>query len=248
MLNAIDQCRWPELPERTDAALCDAVSYILDRFDVHGIIAAGTHIIGQPDSSSDLDIYVVHVHPQRQRIQKRFNGLATEIFVNPPVAIRRYFEQEIRRPLTAHMLATGFVVLDSAAIVEELRAEAIEWLNRPLELSESELTWLQYAAVDAYENAQDLSEKDPAGAVRVLHDAVSQMLDTTFLENGKKLPRTKTYLDELSTLDSDLGRLAREYYTAHNVEEQFELAALLAARTFGETGFFEWESQLEPII
>ncbi len=248
MMNAIELCRWPELPERTDVALRDAVSYILDRFDVHGIIAAGTHISGQPDLTSDLDIYVVHVHPQRQRIQKRFNGLATEIFVNPPVAIRRYFEQEIRRPLTAYMLATGFVVLDSAAIVEELRAEAIEWLNRPLELSESELTWLQYAAVDAYENAQDLSEKDPAGAVRVLHDAVSQMLDTTFLENGKKLPCTKTYLDELSTLDSDLGRLAREYYTAHNVEEQFELAALLAARTFGETGFFEWESQLEPII
>ena len=138
MMNAIELCRWPELPERTDVALRDAVSYILDRFDVHGIVAAGTHISGQPDPSSDLDIYVVHVHPQRQRIQKRFNGLATEIFVNPPVVIRRYFEQEIRQPLTAHMLATGFVVLDNAAIVEELREEAIEWLNRPLELAESE--------------------------------------------------------------------------------------------------------------
>ncbi len=71
----------------------------------HGIIVAGTHISGNPDPTSDLDIYVIHAHPQRQRIQKRFKGVPAEIFVNPPAAIRRYFAEEVRRPSTAHMLA-----------------------------------------------------------------------------------------------------------------------------------------------
>ena len=53
--------------------------------------------------------------------------------------------EEVRRPSTAHMLATGFVVLDVAPVVQNLRSEAKEWLQRPLELPATQLTLARYA-------------------------------------------------------------------------------------------------------
>lgn len=85
---------WPELAEPYATALRDAVTLILDRFEVWGIIAAGTPLIGTPDRASDLDIYVVHAKPQRRRLQRWCNRVPVEIFVNPPQSIRRYFTAE----------------------------------------------------------------------------------------------------------------------------------------------------------
>lgn len=241
------KCRWPDLPHRTDRALRVAVRYILEHFEPEGIIVAGTHIRGNPDPSSDLDIYVIHAAAQRQRIQKRFEGVPAEIFVNPPMAIRRYFTEEVRRPSTAHMLATGFVVLDRSPVVEELRQEAAQWLYRPLELPQTQLTLARYLAADAFENARDLQDRNPAGAVRILNSAVDAMLDFAFLSDHKTIPRAKAYLDGLAALDPELGELARQYYLSHDVAEQFALAGCIATRTIGERGFFEWESPLEPV-
>ena len=41
-----EQLCWPDLPERFDLALKDAVSYVLDRFNAIGIVAAGTILRG----------------------------------------------------------------------------------------------------------------------------------------------------------------------------------------------------------
>lgn len=41
-----EECRWPDLPERYSIALRDAVGFILDRFDVVGIVASGTVFAG----------------------------------------------------------------------------------------------------------------------------------------------------------------------------------------------------------
>ena len=246
-MDVYGKCRWPDLPPSSDSALRAAVRFILERFEVLGIIAAGTHISGNPDPGSDLDIFVIHAQPWRQRVQKRFEGIAAEIFVNPPASVRRYFREEVRRPCTANMLASGFVVLDVDPVVQELRQEAQEWLQRPLALTEAELTFARYGAADTYENAVDLQERDSAGATRILHSAVGDMLDYAFLASGAKLPRTKAYLDELENLDPQLGKLARRYYMAHDAHEQFVLAAQIAAHTIGETGFFEWEAPPDPV-
>ena len=57
---------------------------------------------------------MIHRGSFRQRVQKFFSGVPAEIFVNPPSGIEKYFTEEhaVRRPLTAHMLATGFVVTE----------------------------------------------------------------------------------------------------------------------------------------
>ena len=87
MKNMMSQCKWPDLPEKYGKALREAVRFILNRFDVSGIVAAGTIIEGNPDLSSDLDVYVIHRKLFRQRIQKFFNDVPAEIFVNPPAAV-----------------------------------------------------------------------------------------------------------------------------------------------------------------
>ena len=97
---------WPELSPHYDAALREAAAYILGRYEVLGLVASGSIIQGNPHATSDFDLYVIHARPQRQRVQKRFGGVPVEIFVNPPVMIRRYFEEE--RDRTKNEAQTGW--------------------------------------------------------------------------------------------------------------------------------------------
>ena len=242
-----ERCRWPELPPRADRAVRAAVRFVLERFDVEGVIAAGTHISGTPDARSDLDIYVIHAQPHRQRIQKWFEGIPAEIFVNPPSSIRSYFVEEVDRPSTAHMLAGGFVVLERSPVVDDLRREAHAWLQRPLEKSELQLTAARYFAADEFDNARDVRERNPATAARILNGVVDSMLDYAFLVRGRRLPRTKAYLDDLNKMEPHLGELARRYYLAQDLDDRFTVAEQIARRTIEESGFFEWESPLETV-
>ncbi|HXF64841.1 MAG TPA: nucleotidyltransferase domain-containing protein [Caldilineaceae bacterium] len=241
-MNTDNGLHWPNLGEPYNQALREAVAFILDRFEVWGIIASGSILDGRADPGSDLDIYVVHAKPLRQRVQRWFNGVPCEIFVNPPAAIRRYFEGERDRPSTAAMLATGKVVLDRHPVVAELRAEAQRRLETPPNLSAAELTMRRYGAADVYENAQDIAVRDPANASLILHEAVRAMLNYAFLSANHPLPRVKTMLPALAELDPTLGALARAYYEAADAPARFVLAAQIAERTIQATGFFEWES------
>jgi hypothetical protein len=238
---------WPELPPPYDAALHEAVEHVLARFEVWGVIVAGSVLAGMGDPRSDLDLYVIHARPQRQRIQRRFAGVAVEIFVNPPHQVRRYFDEEATRPCTAHMLATGVVVVHRHEVVGELIAEARRRLATPPNLSATQLTFRRYLAADLLENAQDVIDRDPANADLFLHEGVRAMLDYAWLAANRPLPRFKQYLTTLEAFDADLGALARRYYTAPDAAARLALATQIAARTIGETGFFEWESPIEEV-
>ena len=237
----------PTLPTPYGEALREAVDYILARYEVWGLFACGTIVAGKPDANSDLDMFVIHGAPARQRVQKRFHGVATEIFVNPPQTVRRYFADEVTRPSTAHMLVHGRILLDRHPIVEELVAEAHEWLAKPPNLSETQLTMRRYMAADAYENAQDIAARDPANSSLILHQAVRDMIDYRFLAANRPLPRIKRMLAALAELDSTLGDLARGYYDAADQAMRLTLAAEIAARTIQATGFFEWETPYQEM-
>ncbi len=241
------QCRWPDLASNYDQALRAAIRFILDRFAVSGIIASGAILRGNPGPSSDLDIYVVHAKPQRQRIQKWFHRVPAEIFINPPAAIRSYFGEERGRPCTAHMLATGFVILDRDPVMQQLRAEANIWLQRPPDLPADRLTWLCYAAADTYDNAKDIRKDDPANAGLILHKAVQAMLDYWFLAANRHQPREKELLRTLDSCHPEVAELARAYYLAPEPTARFHLAEQIALHTIHTTGFFEWESNLEEV-
>src|SRR5262244_2616710 len=148
-------CKFPRLPERYDRALREAVSFVLDRFQPIGIIAAGTIVRGTPDASSDLDVWVIHLTPVRQRLQKFFNGVPAEIFVNPPWVIQKYFvqDQSEARPISAHMMATGTVVLATDPVAEQLRQTAISLISSGPTLTPQRLTQARYAAATKLEDA-----------------------------------------------------------------------------------------------
>ena len=190
-------CNFPELPDRYDRALREAVSFVMERFRPVGIIAAGTIVRGTPDATSDLDVWVIHLEPMRQRLQRFFNGVPTEIFVNPPWVIEKYFvqDQEDARPISAHMMATGTVVLATDPVVEQLRGTAISLLNSSPTLTSQKVTRARYVAATKLEDAMDVIERNPAAANMIASDAVRHMLQFVFLKAGRFIPREKDILD-----------------------------------------------------
>jgi hypothetical protein len=237
-------------------ALREAVHFILAHFeDTLGIIVSGTILRGNPAPSSDLDIYVIREKPVRQRIQKFFNrtsgasSVPAEIFVNPASQILKYFteEQESGRPLTAHMLATGFTILQVSPIISELRQRARDILAHPPQRDAERLTTVRYMAAARYEDGTDVAETDPETASMILGLAVHDMLTYYFLEMEHYVPRDKDLFEGVEKLDATLAGLSRAFFGAHEIESRLALAEQIADRTIETHGFFEWESTPEEV-
>lgn len=243
------RCDWPQLEEPYAAALYQAVRYILEHYDARGIVVSGTIIRGSPDPSSDLDVYVIHAANWRKRAQKFFNTVPAEIFVNPPHQIEKYFEEERRdgRPLTAHMFATGFIVLDEDGEAARFQALARQVLAQPPDLSDAQLLVHRYMAATGYEDAADIATHSPENASLILSVVVYDMLRYRFLAANQPVPRHKTILKGLESLDPHLARLAYSFYNATTTPERLDLAGQIADRTLGVRGFFEWESPPEEV-
>lgn len=245
----IDQCKFPALPEPYAQALHDAIEFILSRLTPIGIIATGTILRGNPDPASDLDLYVIHLEPYRQRIQKFFNGVPAEIFINPPEQVRRYLMEEPVEytPITAHMLATGFLVLELDPVIAELRQLALQSLAEPPELSPEKLVFMRYMAVNWLEDAADLARRDEATANLFLSQAVLEIIRVHFIASGIYLPRNKELISRLEALTPELGELVRRFYLTAECAARLELATQIAECTLQEVGFFEWESLPEKV-
>ena len=236
---------FPTLSALYDQALRAAVAYILERYDPLGIIASGSIIRGNPGPSSDFDIYVIRADNQRQRVQKRVAGVPAEIFTNNPAAVRHYFAEERKdgTPITAHMLATGVVVLKRHPVVDELCSEAVTWLAQRPDLSPAALTSLRYMTADQYDNAKDVQQIDPATATLLLNQAVSEMVRYAYLAANRNVPRVKEMISTLESFNFQLKQMVESYFLATDNGQRFTLAAQIAAQTLGVEGFFEWETE-----
>lgn len=244
------QCRWPDLPAPYAKALREAVSFVLGRCpDVRGIVVSGTILRGNPAPSSDLDIYVIRREPQRQRVQKFFNGVPAEIFINPEKIVPDYFAYEARdgRPITAHMLDTGFTILDCDGVIASLQDRARQILQTPPAPSAEALTSARYMAAARYEDATDVIRDRPEIARMILGLAVHQMISYHFLAAHRFVPRDKDLLAVLETWDTPLANLARRFYGAVTLEEALAAAEQIVDRTIAARGFFEWESTPETL-
>jgi hypothetical protein len=241
--------KWPTLDARYDEALRAAVRDLLVRYTPVGLIAAGSILRGQGGPASDIDLYVLHHAPFRQRLQRRYAGVPFELFINPPQQVHRYFEEEhaAARPVTAHILATGFVMLDRDPVVQTLRTEAAAWLARRPQLGEDALLWRRYLIVDALDNAGDVLASDPACASTILHDVVKHLVEYTFLANHRFLPRQKATIAALDDLDPSAAVTVRAFYAGVDVQQQWQLATALAAHLIGVTTFFAWDSAQLPV-
>jgi predicted nucleotidyltransferase len=240
-------CTLPPLAEPYRTALKETIAYIFGSFEPAGIVASGTIIRGNPAPTSDLDVYVIHRKPWRQRLQKFFNGVPAELFVNPPEQIEGYFEDERidGRPITAHMLATGFVVYDPDGLVERLRARATEVLENGPPVSAASLLARRYGVATLFEDALDIADIDPEMCQALLAGAVEDAVRYRFWAASQWQPRHKELLRALFHLDPSLAQQAREFYLATHAHDRIRLAREIVRRSVGEIGFFEWESSVE---
>ncbi len=209
---------------------------------------AGSIIRGSADQASDLDVYVVQKEPFRQRLQRKIHDVPVEIFINPPAAIKGYFESEqaARKPITAHMFVTGFVILNLDPVIGELQAEAQTYLANP-PAAPMNLTYQRYLAALLYEDAVDVAEKDPLTANMIVNRAVWDMLNFHFIQAGQFIPRQKSLLTELAQTNGQLAALARNFYSEADIHKKMEIAGQIADQTVGARCFFEWDSSPEKI-
>lgn len=226
-----------------DRAVEEAEAFIRATWRVNGIVVAGSIIRGEAGPTSDLDIFVVHGEPWRVRAQKRFAGVPTEIFVNPPERIRGYFKNEhsAGRPSTAHMFSTGVALPGAEEIVTELVREARESLARPIVVTSAELEAKRYAVVDMLDNARDTNDTDPAMTRLLLADAVQQIIEYAFWKRAMFQPRRKDQLRALHEVDPVAVDHVRAF-TAARPDEALPTSIALATHVLGVDTFFEWTS------
>jgi hypothetical protein len=249
MINQIEECHWPELREPYSQALREAVTFVLESFKVLGIIASGTIIRGNPHRNSDFDIYVIHAREERQLIQKYFNSIPTQIFLNPPNIIYQYFINESRqgRPSTAHMLATGFVILNHDPIIERLRQQAATILTEGSKPLDDQLKLHRYSAADRFENVLDIADSDSATANMLLNLVVYDMLHYYFLKRKQFIPRDKDLLRKVHEQEPNLGQACHDFYSTEVLGQRLDIARKIADLTIETQGFFEWQSQPEKV-
>ena len=199
-----------------DRAAEEAEAFVRATWKVHGIVIAGSIVRGEAGLTSDLDVFVVHAEPWRLRVQKRFAGVPTELFVNPPDRIRGYFKSEHARgrPATAHMFTTGVVVSGADEIVNELVHEAREWMAKPIEVTPAELASKRYGAVDMLDNARDMNDTDSAVTRLLLASVVQQIIEYAFWKRAMFQPRRKDLLRALDEVDPIAGSHVRAFTVA----------------------------------
>jgi predicted nucleotidyltransferase len=225
-----------------DAAIEELLAYVRATYAPIGIVVSGSIIRGEAGPTSDFDVLIVHAHGWRVREQKRFRGVPAELFVNPVGQVRRYFADEHRdgRPCTAHMWSTGEVV-QSAAVITELIAEAKTWMAKPVEISESALLQKRYAIVDELDDARDVEE--PVTRALLLASVVEQIIAYAFWNARRFQPRRKVAVEAFAALDPEAAVLVRAWHATRELAKVEQLAQ----RVLGETTFFEWVSERDPV-
>ena len=228
-----------------DRAALAAETHVRATYAPRGIVIAGSIVRGEAGPTSDLDVFVIHDEPWRLREQRWFEGVPTEVFVNPPDRVREYFTNEHAegRPGTAHMLVTGEPLPPIDPIVQTLIDEAKGWLARPLEPTAAQLESMRYGAVDGLDDARDVAH-DPAAAQLVLAGVVEHIITYAFWRARRFQPRRKATLTALAELDPDAAELVRRWATG---AEPLATVTELARHVLGVDSFFAWSSGRDPV-
>lgn len=239
----------PELSEPYATALAHCVESIFERYEVVAIVACGTIVRGAPDRRSDLDIHVLHRGTFRQRIQKLINGVPCEVFVNPPSRVQGYFdaERQSRRPVFAHMYATGFIVFDPEGVAADVVRRARETLAvGPGEKDELMKAIAYYTSATMFEDAEDLLKGDLDTALLLMGQAVYGLVQCRLSAGPGWTPRQKDFLRALEVVDPEAARLVKGALHGEPMT-RFDHARELCVHLTGADGFFEWESLPEEV-
>ena len=231
-----------------EIALEQALAWINDNYKPVGIIVSGSIIRGNPDANSDFDIYVIHQEKFRQRVQKYFNQVPCEIFINTLNSAYWYLEDELKsnRPVTAHMISTGkiFMGSDHPDFLKLFEA-AKSYSLRTLSLTAQQLISYKFSLANLLEDASDVLETDEQLTEHILNKLVSDIIEFSFRLKEVPLPRIKERLRALHAIDPTQAELISKYYLCHGVKEKYNIAVQILINLDCNEGFFEWSSDRE---
>jgi hypothetical protein len=219
----LEQCQFPPLEEPFATALREGVAYVIERYNPLAIIAAGSILRGEGDIYSDIDMYVLFEGNFKEERTRTEGGNST-----------------------AHMLATGYVILDRDPRIAAIQQQAREALQQPPNPNPEMLQHFRYQAVDGLENVLDLRESDPDMAMIIMGETLTKMLRYYFLKQGQYVPRHKDYLKIIRTSDSELAALIHLLFAAQD-DSRYDILLQIADKTIEVREFFEYEWQPEEV-
>ena len=232
----------PSLPERYHAAARSALAFVFDEHSasVRAVTIGGSIVRGQGDETSDLDIWVVVAGDRRQRVQRWFDGVRCELFLNPEERILRYFAEEAPtgRVPSIGLTLDGVVVHDPEGVAERLRAEARAVLDAGPTVSGFTIDQQRYGAVDSLDNARDVHDRDRLTSAVFLADALSHTLQLAYLLHGRWVPRPKDRRRLIGEVCPEVVDLLERYES----DPSPDALALVLDEVLGVSTFFEWES------
>ncbi|TKC16749.1 nucleotidyltransferase domain-containing protein [Robertmurraya kyonggiensis] len=151
-----------------------------DRDDVVGALVCGSYVTGNPSKRSDIDVHLILSEDAdwRERGNQVVQGFLIEYFVNPPRQIREYFEDDFysRRTMSMVQFMTGQTLFDKTGIIQELKDEAQEWINKEYgELNTTLLEMKKYAIWDALDNLKDCFEQERLDFQFVYYNSLAKL-------------------------------------------------------------------------
>jgi|SRR3989339_485538 len=235
------------LNKKQTIALTNIIRWIKKQYSPIAIIASGSIIRGNPDSSSDFDMYVIIQKKTRQRVQRFSNGIPCEIFVTNKTQIREYLKSEYRenRPITAHMISSGIVVYEKNKTYIRTIKEAKSWLHRKPEFIKKHAIAIKHTAALDLEDAKDTIIRAPETANLKISKAIENLIRYYFYSKRLHLPRPKDMFSALKTRDKSLFNYASKAMLSKSIKERYKNAERLSMRIIKTKGFFEWKSDIE---
>jgi len=236
----------PSLGEPFATALDDAIAF-LDSIpeEVIGIWLAGSVARGSADANSDLDLYVLVDASHRRRINRRCNGVPVEMFLNPPEWARRYIAEnrELGRKSSIGMMAAGLILFDPRGECAALAAESQAAIDGGPAVPEVQLELRRYFAVDGFDNARDVVDRDPTTARMMAAESLREAATIWFLTRGEWPPRDKELFPELRVRYPEAAALVDRHATSGDLSP----AAAALRMLIGVDAFYEWATPPEPM-
>jgi hypothetical protein len=150
--------------------------------NVIGALVCGSFVTGNPTEHSDLDVHIILSDETdwRERGNRIINGFLVEYFANPVSRIRDYFREDHQdhRHMAAVQFVTGRVLFDTDGAVRQLKAEAEEWVRKPLVRPEQAAVELaQYALWDNLDNLQEAFDRQSPDVAYVYHHVLARIYE-----------------------------------------------------------------------
>lgn len=131
--------------------------------EVSAILVSGSYVTGNPSRHSDLDINIL-LRPDttwRERGNEVIDGFLVEYFANPVGQVEAYFKKDFEngKRITAHMYATGTVLIDKDGYIGKLKKLATKYISKPFVLPNGfAIETAKYLLWDSLDNLQEVYE------------------------------------------------------------------------------------------